>query len=438
MFGALTVGLLLALTAAPRSSASLSCLDESGQKVDWWFLAKHPKAFEQADAAQDGGTGGGYVYMTSKTASAGRFQPGSKLVTDASSLFGQELADIYSGSIQNYIFYNDELPNGTWTEEYGHTKGYLAWDDSSAFWVQHSVPKFPNFIAGGYLYGEGQEWYGQHGFCMSMSKKNVDEVAAVMKYSNPLIYEKKSDGSLPNVEELLGGKMAETGTVVHDMALQWGTVRLFGKSSAAHENILLDVMTPNLKVGLLSQSWLNSGGPFGSTCRSDGLDVMDVAEIELSSSDTHDTHKDHSKWAVAMEPSSAWACGVDNNHVRSQLRRAGLAACMQQEGLSGALRAAAVKVSPCGSAPPSPAPSPSPPPPSPPSPSPSPTPAGSCCYYHDTSCMAGMTCCSGSGHSYRSEGSCTRYGGHHHCQWDGSSCVVHAGNAAGAAEAIVV
>jgi len=59
-----------------------------------------------------------------------------------------------------------------------------------------------------------------------------------------------------------------------------------------------------------------------------------------------------------------------------------------------------------------------------PSPSPSPSPAGSCCYYSAPSCTAGQTCCSSSGESYKSEGSCKRYGSKHGCDWEGLTCKV--------------
>ena len=82
---------------------------------------------------------------------------------------GKQLASIYAKSTENYVFYNDQLPNGSNTDNYGHSKGFFAWDSSSAFWVQHSIPKFPNYVRDGYLFGSGQMWYGQHAFCMSLA-----------------------------------------------------------------------------------------------------------------------------------------------------------------------------------------------------------------------------------------------------------------------------
>ena len=81
---------------------------------------------------------------------------------------------------------------------------------------------------------------------------------------------------------------------------------------------------------------------------------------------------------------------------------------------------------------PSPTPTPGPPspptppaPPSPPAPPTPPSPGGACCYYADTRCSAGQTCCSGSGKSY-SESSCSKYGAKHHCKWNGSACIASA------------
>jgi len=74
-----------------------------------------------------------------------------------------------------------------------------------------------------------------------------------------------------------------------------------------------------------------------------------------------------------------------------------------------------------GASPPSPGPSPGP------APGPSPGPAGACCYYADAACTAGQTCCAGSGSSYSSASSCTRYGAKHGCEWDGTKCAIPSG-----------
>eukprot|EP00404_Azadinium_spinosum_P040326 CAMPEP_0180692250 /NCGR_PEP_ID=MMETSP1038_2-20121128/717_1 /TAXON_ID=632150 /ORGANISM="Azadinium spinosum, Strain 3D9" /LENGTH=123 /DNA_ID=CAMNT_0022723393 /DNA_START=61 /DNA_END=429 /DNA_ORIENTATION=- len=117
-------GTLVAL--ALRSAISLSCLDESGAAVDWWYLVKHP-----AESGGDG-SGTGYVFATSKGSSS--LAAGSKDVTDAGSLLGKQLAGIYAGNVGNYVFYNDQTPDGNYSLLYGHSKGFFAYDSTSAFW----------------------------------------------------------------------------------------------------------------------------------------------------------------------------------------------------------------------------------------------------------------------------------------------------------------
>lgn len=42
------------------------------------------------------------------------------------------------------IGYNDEPPNKQSNSKKGHLKGLLVADESSGFWLIHSVPLFPN------------------------------------------------------------------------------------------------------------------------------------------------------------------------------------------------------------------------------------------------------------------------------------------------------
>lgn len=410
--------LLLIFAQFAYSALGLSCIDEKGADVDWWLMVKHPKS-------AGAGSGTDYVFVTSKDVSA--LSPSSKQVTDADSLLGKQLAGIYSGSVPNYVLYNDQTPDGKWSEEYGHSKGFFAYDGQSGFWVQHSVPHFPNYVKDGYEYGHGQEMYGQHAFCMTMLPDSINDLAGVMKYSNGWIYDHKTDGSLSNVEDIISGKTVSTGTIVKDISTKWGTLKLAGKTVAFNQDMLQQVVAPTLKQSMLYQSWLNTGGKLGPYCPSSGFDVFDIESLHISSSDTHETREDHSKWAVSKAASSTWFCGVDNNHVESQYKRSGLAVCIQNESLSRLMRATAAQSDTCKG----PSPSPGPSPPSPPSPSPpSPSPSGKCCYYKasSTACTSGEICCSESGACYKSSSSCSRYGAKHNCKWTGQQCIVSGGN----------
>jgi len=332
----LASGLVLSLL---RGASSLACKDESGKEVDWWWMLKRPII-----AGEDHAIGYKYIYMTSDMKED--FVNGTKDVTSEDSLLGQPLKGVYDGSVKNFIMYNDQQPDGSQTSTYGHSKGYMGWDDKTAFWVQHSIPHFPNYANKGYKFQDGERKNGQHAFCMSMSKDNVDEVAAIMKFSRPWVYDWDTDKSLKTMEEVIDGDHEKDGSIMKDVKMPWGTVRLFGKTAHDAQNMLHDVIAPALKEDFLSQSWLNGGHPFGSFCPTSGYEAMDITTVALGDL-LHDTHKDHSKWAVASDEDSNWACGLDNNHVKSQLKRAGLAACLQHPRLAFNLRDAAYEVDDC-------------------------------------------------------------------------------------------
>ena len=336
------------------------------------------------------------------------------------SLLGTTLAGIYDGSVKNYVFYNDQLPDGSWSEKYGHSKGFFAFDSTSGFWVQHSIPKFPNNVKDGYNYRSGEMWYGQHAFCMSLTPAQLEGVAGVLQYAYPQVYDHAlADTSLPSVNAVVAGQSAQ-GTTAQTVTAAWGGLTLLGKASAADEDMLDRLISPKLGTSMLSQSWLNSGGPIGGYCPSSGVEVHDIQALGLPANDAHLTQADHSKWAVAQAAGSAWWCALDNNHVDSQKTRSGLAVCMQQAAVAGLLRAAATAKGPCG-APTPPAPGPSP--------GPAPPPASNCCYYDDAKCVVGQTCCASSGRSYKMITTCEHYGKKHGCVWDLKQLKCIVGNA---------
>ena len=413
----------------PLLAAALhgSCVDESGSPVDWWFLLKHPRwSTSTSKKTHCIGDCKGDTYVWVSSVSSAGWQTGAAPVTSADSLLGKQLAGIYDGTIPNYAFYNDQLPNGSWSEVYGHSKGFLGYTNDSAFWVQHSIPKFPNYKKDGYKYQTGELWYGQHAFCMTLTKEALNEIGSAMSYAYPQVYDHAlPDASLPNINAVAAGQHAASGTFSTTVAAKFAQLSLLAKTSAADVDMLDGIVAPALQTAMFGQSWLNSGGPIGGYCpASGGYDVLDALSITLSPEDTHATAVDHSKWAVAqgtshlknapqrMNASAAagdWWCALDNNHVDSQKTRSGLAVCAQMPGVAALLHAAVAEAGTCGHGP-------------------SPPVIG-CCKYNDDHCTAGETCCSASGKSYDSKSTCDRYGAKHHCVWhdDDHQCVVESG-----------
>ena len=396
---------LLAAAAIPRNtSPEVGCVDENGSAVDWWFLLKQPRWGDKGHADCIGNCDGDrYVYVTSKSRSSWRVG-GVSVSNGQDSLLGRALTSVYDGSIPNYVFYNDQTPDGKYSTTFGHSKGFFAYDSESAVWVQHSIPHFPNYKKDGYKYGSGQMWYGQHAFCMGLTRSALNQIAGVMRYAFPWVYDfALEDTSLPNVSAVVTKSKLE-GTTAVTVQTGWGELQLFGKGSAAGFDMLNDVISPELRTSLASQSWLNSGGPLGGYCPSSGVDVFDIMSISLPVTSSgvpadHLTYEDHAKWAISKTSSSDWFCALDNNHVESQERRAGLAVCIRQPVLSGVLRGSVQQTGDCG------------------------TPKTGCCYYDDSHCYKGQTCCSKSGESYTSEKTCNVYGSKHGCVWQDEKSV---------------
>lgn len=63
------------------------------------------------------------------------------------------MADIYANKTGvGYVMYNDQLPNGDSSSSYGHMKGVLSFDNTSGFFIQHSVPDFVNYAKDGWVF----------------------------------------------------------------------------------------------------------------------------------------------------------------------------------------------------------------------------------------------------------------------------------------------
>lgn len=82
-------------------------------------------------------------------------------------LGGTDLAYLlYNGNFNTGVTKKDESPDNVEHENWGHTKGALAFDESSGFWLIHSVPRFPDTSVS-YVYPKEETEYGQSFLCMT-------------------------------------------------------------------------------------------------------------------------------------------------------------------------------------------------------------------------------------------------------------------------------
>ncbi len=72
----------------------------------------------------------------------------------------------------------------------GHTKGVIAFDDNTGFWLVHSVPKYPPYPASEqYGYPATGEKFGQSFLCISIgTPKTAELIGQQFLYNHPYVY----------------------------------------------------------------------------------------------------------------------------------------------------------------------------------------------------------------------------------------------------------
>ena len=132
----------------PSVTCDLTCRDENGDPVDWFIIYKLPHLRHHPDALVREGIG--YFYMDARRP---EFSLSRKNLTLADHAIAHTLGGVYENADNpdvGYVLYNDQIPGGGWSEKFGHTKGALALDSQTGWWLIHSLPHFPPKAADGY------------------------------------------------------------------------------------------------------------------------------------------------------------------------------------------------------------------------------------------------------------------------------------------------
>lgn len=133
------------------SATSLTCKNHMNENVDWFIIYKLPHLAHSIDPFVANGTG--YIYLDSSS-SLDKWRFSTQSIDTPLSLTGLTLGPLYQNKEYSYVFYNDQPPNMPVSLVYGHSKGVLAFEDTTqtGFWLVHSVPHFPQVIEKGYHY----------------------------------------------------------------------------------------------------------------------------------------------------------------------------------------------------------------------------------------------------------------------------------------------
>ncbi|KAM8870783.1 deoxyribonuclease-2-alpha isoform 2-T3 [Spinachia spinachia] len=359
------VSLLIFCVPLGGDTSPITCYNDHGEAVDWFYMYKLPKDPNRQSPHR------GKSYLLLERGSEG-WTNGTGTVNDTAGALGRTVGQLYPRG-QNtdvaYVLYNDQRPEDDFgdpraagsSKRGGHTKGVVLLDGKQGFWLVHSTPHFPP------VRGEGRFYYpdsgvnnGQNFLCVTYPLQHFQAVGEQLQINEPNVYDCDVPGSLasavPSLAALCGRKgliLPPTKTASNrsvTLTSKDGTKFIsFAKGASFDHDLYHSWVAPRLGSDLLVQFWVRSTGILPSDC-SLGWKVLDVTLINPGSTFTFKTSQDHSKWAVSPAAAGAgggWVCVGDINRNEAEERRGGGTVCLRDPAVWKAYRAAALECEAC-------------------------------------------------------------------------------------------
>lgn len=348
-------------------SYQLSCLDQQGEAVPWFFMIKYPNK-------TDVQTGENHRYGYFDSSMSGKGQNNFDLRTNYVDIPGEALYETLNQANTNgkyqIIAWNDEIPpvdentlgssNGYSYEysETAHSKGIIVYDqnEGNGIYIPHSTPKYPAIESNGVInitVAWGQRVYGQNYLCMSLDKENLEKVASGLLLTGVIVYYSSfTDTSAPNMYQLSQNVSASSSASDHaTIPFNLGSLPIVGFFKNPYFEtgfIFEDVMVPYLQDSLVVESW---GRPYQdpSCDLAGGYETDNVVSIKLCNDEegSWENKDDHSKWAITKNKN--YVCSGDMNRMTSQRYRGGSYFCFEDANMWSLLNGIIVSVSDCSS-----------------------------------------------------------------------------------------
>lgn len=377
---------LLGLDFISPAVASIQCLDPDKQPVDWWVVLKLPliKSDSLTNDGNSGTTDGESFIYIDPNQEKNFFD--TKAISSNDQPIANTLNQIYksTGINESWVMYNDQPPNSSYYSfTRGHTKGVLAYDDSTGFWLIQSTPKFPPPQNAEYAYS-GSPKNGQGMLCISLPATSFNDIGAQFNYSFPRFYSghfhndsakilkdiynlsrntslKEKTTPKPNPEFNQHIYTSLNGTVFKsyvqtNTAIDKDSGRKNPDFYACVANDEPDICNGGfqkpLKHGLFVQSWLTSGTLEGQVCnliyRVNDADAY-ALNVKTDEDKTYiwQSLHDHSKWAISTASGSEIVCFGDLNRTDEQRRRGGGIVCFENKRVHDLMDKMITKTIPC-------------------------------------------------------------------------------------------
>eukprot|EP01097_Dermamoeba_algensis_P006356 TRINITY_DN3983_c0_g1_i1.p1 TRINITY_DN3983_c0_g1~~TRINITY_DN3983_c0_g1_i1.p1 ORF type:complete len:365 (+),score=30.75 TRINITY_DN3983_c0_g1_i1:120-1214(+) len=324
---------ILVLLSLLSASISLRCVGENGEDVDWWIILKAPTR-EVDDPNVSKGLGFSYIDSSNivnnfALRDISINNPKSPLMTTLSPLYGKNQK-------MGYLMYNDQPPGSTHTTS-AHAKGVMGFDQNGAFWLIHSVPRFPAgpSAASSPDIEPGQRIYGQSMICISLSGDQVEGlVAKNLNSFEANFYESSFPASIsslyPNLYAVANDK-AGTRAVTSFFNLTSHGVPFFhfAKNAKWGLDLYADMVSPYFGEALMVETWMRprEASFYPPRSKYEVVNVNSVNFPSLPDSYGWPETSDHSKWAISTFPSGGLFCIGDINKQESQTKRGGGTMC---------------------------------------------------------------------------------------------------------------
>ncbi|XP_056237869.1 deoxyribonuclease-2-alpha isoform X1 [Seriola aureovittata] len=369
----LLLSLLISFVPLGGGTSPISCYNDQGEAVDWFYMYKLPKKHGSKSPEK------GEMYLLLDKGSEG-WTEGKATVNDTSGALGRTVGQLYSQGKSRevaYILYNDQRPPEDFGDRWvvntgrsggGHTKGVVLLDKNQGFWLVHSTPHFPPVRqAGEYYYPSTGLTNGQNFICVSYPLDRFQTIGEQLQINQPNVYDCDVPESLASLVPALAAvceKKHLSGHIFpHAKAVSNRSVTLtskdgtnfisFAKGSSFDNDLYHSWVAPALGSDLLVQFWVRSTGVLPSDC-SLGWNVLDISLINPGQTFTFKTSQDHSKWAVSPKAAGdgvkggGWVCVGDINRNEAEEKRGGGTVCLQDPVVWKAYRTAALQCEACG------------------------------------------------------------------------------------------
>ncbi|XP_038063607.1 plancitoxin-1-like [Patiria miniata] len=334
------------------SDAAVTCMDASGKPVDWFIVYKLPKDYSSHEPQVKEGYG--QMYMDVHNPVLNLSPVWLNATNHAIAYTLQQIYQNHGSQDVAYLMYNDEKPDSKEkTEYYGHTKGDVAFDGTSGFWLIHSTPHFPSNASMYYNWPNSARTYGQTFLCVTYGYDQFEKIGQQLMYNHPWVY----DFNLPSHLVNHSPSIASAANRKHVTSPPWNrTAELtskggqsfisFAKFSKFQQDLYAAWLAPYFNSSLYVETWQNGCGKLNSSCYQDQK-VNNILRLNLAGGEAFKETHDHSKWAVTTKPGLVWTCIGDINRQCHQKLRGGGTVCFQNADVHRYFLSAVTEVQKC-------------------------------------------------------------------------------------------